>query len=92
MTINNEDNEVFTGMFEEDEKHGKGISKSNSEYFEANYVNGLKNGPYIKKKSDDYIEEGEYLDNELHGIIKIDKRGFKAAYRYEYGQKIEEIS
>lgn len=72
-------------------KHGEGVLKGNTEYFKAVYNENQKNGPYLKRIGKDYEEKGEYLDDELHGIIEISKNGFKAKYRYEHGQKVEDI-
>ena len=58
ITYQNDEAEVFEGEFKEDQKHGKGILQSKNQYFEANYVDGVKHGPYRKKIGSDYEEEG----------------------------------
>ena len=67
-----------------------GVLKGQNEYFECHYKDGIKHGPYKKRIGDDYEEEGEHQDDELHGSVKIRKGEFNGHYQYDRGNKLDD--
>ena len=54
ITYNNQENETFEGIFEDDKRHGVGILQGRTQFLEATYDHGVKDGPYRKKIGSDY--------------------------------------
>ena len=91
MKFDNEEEEVMEVEFDMGQKHGKCIRRSKKQTVEETYEQGVKNGPYLKKVGDKYEEEGEYVEGYRHGKIRIRKDREVIFYRYENGERMEEI-
>ena len=66
--------------------------KGKNQYFEAHYREGVKHGPYRKTIGNDYEEQGNYDEDQMHGQVKIRKGEFNGRYNYDRGNKLDEQS